>query len=105
MYGSYQVTRLPDITEKVICTIHPEYDCYKQVTKWLPSFIGKIYGSYQVTRLPDITEEVIYNQLLWLLQAGYQMVTKLYRENVWKLPSYQVTRYNRGSNMFNPSLI
>ena len=23
MYGSYQVTSLPDITEKVICTIHP----------------------------------------------------------------------------------
>ena len=22
MYGSYQVTRLPDITEEVICTIH-----------------------------------------------------------------------------------
>ena len=32
---------------------------YKQVTKWLPSFIGKMYGSYQVSRLPDITEEVI----------------------------------------------
>ena len=64
-----------------------------------------MYGSYQVTKLPDITEEVIYNQsLLWLLQAGYQMVTKLYRENVWKLPSYQVTRYNRGSNMYNPHL-
>ena len=23
MYGSYQVTMLPDITEEVICTIHP----------------------------------------------------------------------------------
>ena len=22
MYGSYQVTRLPDVTEEVICTIH-----------------------------------------------------------------------------------
>ena len=59
MYGSYQVTRLPDITEEVICKIHPYYGCYKPVTKWLPSFIGKMYGSYQVTRLPDITEEVI----------------------------------------------
>ena len=31
MYGSYQVTRLPDVTEEVICTIH---------------FIRKMYGSY-----------------------------------------------------------
>ena len=43
--------------------------------------------------------------LIWLLQAGYQMVTKLYRENVLKLPSYQVTRYNWGSNMYIPPLI
>ena len=42
--------------------------------------------------------------LVLLLQVSYQMVTKLYRENVWKLPSYQVTRYNRGSNMYNPHL-
>ena len=59
MLGSYQVTRLPDITEKVICTIHPYYGCNKSVTKRLPSFIGKMYGSYQVTRLPDITEELL----------------------------------------------
>ena len=33
----------------------------------------------------------MYNiPLIWLLLAGYQMVTKLYRENVWKLPSYQI---------------
>ena len=95
MYGSYQVTRLPGVTEEVICTIHPLYDCYKRVTKRLPSFIGKLYGSYQVTRLPGITEEVIctIHIIVLLLQVGYQMVTKLYRENVWKLPSYQVTRY------------
>ena len=64
--------------------------------KWLPSLIGKMYGSYQVTRLPDITEEVIctIHILVLLLQVGYQMVTKLYRETVWKLQSYQVTRYN-----------
>ena len=62
-----------------------------------------MYGSYQVTRLTDITEEVIctIHILVLLLQVGYQMVTKLYRENVWKLPSYQVTRYNLGSNMYN----
>ena len=60
MYGSYQVTSLPGVTEEVICTIHPlSIDCYKRVTKRLPSFIGKLYGSYQVTRLPGITEEVI----------------------------------------------
>ena len=66
------------------------------VTSRLLSFIGKMYGSYQVTRLPDITEEVIctIHILVLLLQISYQMVTKLYRENVWKLPSYQVTRYN-----------
>ena len=55
----------------------------------------------EVTRLPDVTEEVIamYNPpLIWLLPAGYQMVTKLYRENVWKLPIYQVTGYNSGSS-------
>ena len=57
MYGSNQVTRLPGITEEVICTIHPCYGYYNSVTKWLPNFIGKMYGSYQVTRLPDITEE------------------------------------------------
>ena len=33
------------------------------------------------------------------------MVTKLYRENVWKLQSYQVTRYNWGSNMYNAPLV
>ena len=96
MYGSYQVTRLPAITKEVTCTIHPCYGYYKSVTKWLPSFIGKMYGGYQVTRLPNITEKVIamYNpSLISLLQAGYQIVTKLYRENVWRLPSYQVTRY------------
>ena len=33
----------------------------------------------------------MYNiPLIWLLLAGYQMVTKLYRENVWKLPRYQI---------------
>ena len=55
-----------------------------------------MYGSYQVTRLPDITEKVIcaIHILVLLLQVGYQMVTKLYKGNVWKLPSYQVTRYN-----------
>ena len=60
----------------------------------------------EVTKLPDITEEVIckIHILVLLLQVGYQMVTKLYRENVWKLPSYQVTRYNWGSNMYNPHL-
>ena len=48
----------------------------------------------EVTKLLVITEEVIYiynPPLILLLQAGYQMVTK--KENVWKLPSYQVTRY------------
>ena len=66
-----------------------------------------MYGGYQVTRLPDITEEVIctIHILVLLLQVGYQMVTKLYRKNVWKLPSYQVTRYYWESNMYNPSLI
>ena len=52
----------------------------------------------EVTKLPDITEEVIIlctiHILMLLIQVGYQMVTKLYRENVWKLPSYQVTRNN-----------
>ena len=36
----------------------------------------------------------MYNlSLIWLLQAGYQMVTKLYWENVMEvtnLPSYQI---------------
>ena len=59
MYGSYQVTKLPDITEEVICTIHPCYGYYNSVIKWLPNFLGKMYGSYQVTRLPDITKNVI----------------------------------------------
>ena len=52
----------------------------------------------EVTKLPwpDITEEVIctIHILVLLVQVDYQMVTKLYRENVWKLPSYQVTRNN-----------
>ena len=48
----------------------------------------------KVTKLPDVTEEVIctIRMLVLLLQVIYQMVTKLYRENVWKLPSYQVTK-------------
>ena len=60
----------------------------------------------EVTKLPGIKEEVIctIHILVLLLQVGYQMITKLYRENVWKLPSYQVTRYKRGSNMYNPYL-
>ena len=96
MYGSYQVTRLPAITKEVTSTIHPCYGYYKSVTKWLPSFIGKMYGGYQVTRSPDINEEVIctIHILVLLIQVSYQIVTKFYRENVWKLPSYQVTRYN-----------
>ena len=63
---------------------HLSIAVYKSVTKWLPSFIGKIYGSYQVTKLPDITEEVIctIHILVLLSQVGYHMVTKLYRENV-----------------------
>ena len=45
----------------------------------------------------------MYNpSLVMLLPAGYQMVTKLYREDVWKLPSYQVTRCNLGGNIYNP---
>ena len=96
MYGSYQVTRLPGIIEEVICTIHILVLLLQVGYQWLPSFIGKMYGNYQVTRLPDITEEVIctIHILVLPLQVGYQMVTKLYRKNVWKLPSYQVTRYH-----------
>ena len=65
-----------------------------------------MYESYQVTRLPDITEEIIctIHILVLLLQVGYNMVIELYRENVWKLLSYQATRYNWGSNMYNPYL-
>ena len=40
----------------------------------------------------NLSEEVIctIHILVLLLQVSYQMVTKLYRENVWKLPSYQI---------------
>ena len=48
----------------------------------------------------------MYNpSLLWLLQVGYQIVTKLYRDNVWKLPSYQVTRYYWESNSYVQSIL
>ena len=72
MYGSYQVTRLPDVTEKVIFTIHPLYDCYKWVTKCL--LYKENVWSYQVTRLPDITEEVIFT--IHILYCCYKSVTK-----------------------------
>ena len=49
--------------------------------EWLPNHMVKMFA---VTKLPDITEEVIctIHILVLLLQVGYQMVTKLYRENV-----------------------
>ena len=106
MYGSYQVARLPDITEEVIYTIHILELLiqvgYQMVTKLYRENVWKL-PSYQVTRY--YWESNMYNpSLIWLLQAGYQMVTKLYSENVWKLLSYQVTRYNLESNMYNPHL-
>ena len=58
MYGCYQVTMLPDITEEEIHN-PPLVQMLPAGTKWLPSCRVKMYGGYQVTRLPGITKEEI----------------------------------------------
>ena len=66
--------------------------CNENVWK-LPSYI----------RLPDITEE---ESLPFTLRMIVTSVTKWLQNCTVKMyGGYQVTRYNLGSNMYNPSLI